>query len=145
MLGAALPRDDAMPSTTGSFTVTITPQPAEAGVGDAAIARMGLHKVFAGGLRGEARGQMLAVRGTEEGSAAYVAVDVVEGELDGRRGGFCLHHRGVMMRGEPTLDVLVVPDSGTGELRGLSGRLGIRIEGKAHFYDFDYELPGAGA
>jgi hypothetical protein len=134
-----------MPSATGSFTVTLAPQPVETGVGDAAIARMGLHKVFEGGLRAEARGQMLAVRGTQEGSAAYVAIDAVDGELDGRRGSFCLHHRGVMARGAPALEVFVVPDSGTGELVGLSGRLGIRIEGKAHFYDFDYELPEAGA
>jgi hypothetical protein len=130
-----------MPSTSGTFIVTITPQPSEAGVGDPAIARMGLHKQFEGGLRGQAWGQMLAVRTAVEGSAAYVALDRVEGELDGRRGGFCLHHRGLMQRGEPTLEVLVVPDSGTDELQGLSGRLGIRIEGQAHYYDFDYELP----
>lgn len=134
-----------MPTASGSFTVTLSPQAAESGVGDAAIARMGLHKQFEGGLRGQARGQMLAVRSAVEGSAAYVAIDVVEGELEGRHGGFCLHHRGVMTRGTPALEVFVVPDSGTGELAGLSGRLGIRIEGKAHFYDFDYELPGAGA
>ena len=115
---------------------------AEEGVGDPLIGRMALYKRFEGGLDAEARGQMLAVRGGVDGSAAYVALDRVEGELDGRRGSFCLHHRGVMARGEPDLEVFVVPDSGTGELEGLSGRLGIRIEGKAHFYDFDYQLPG---
>jgi hypothetical protein len=130
-----------MPSASGTFTVTVTPQAPEAGVGDPAIARMGLHKRFEGGLRGQAWGQMLAVRTAVEGSAAYVALDRVEGELDGRHGSFCLHHRGLMRRGEPTLEVHVVPDSGTGDLQGLSGRLGIRVEGKAHFYDFDYELP----
>jgi hypothetical protein len=130
-----------MPSTSGSFSVTITPQAAEAGVGDPLIGRMALHKRFEGGLSAEARGQMLAVRGGVEGSAAYVALDRVEGTLEGRRGSFCLHHRGLMQRGAPTLEVFVVPDSGTDELEGLSGRLGIRIEGKAHFYDFDYELP----
>jgi hypothetical protein len=141
MLRVGVSTDLRMPSTSGSFTVTITPQPPEPGVGDVLIGRLALHKRFEGALKAEAWGQMLAVRGGVEGSAAYVALDRVEGELDGRRGSFCLHHRGVMERGAATLEVFVVPDSGTGELEGLSGRLGIRIEGKAHFYDFDYELP----
>ena len=78
-----------------------------------------------------------------EGSAAYVALDRFEGELDGRRGGFSLVHRGLMDRGTPELEVLVVADSGSGGLEGLRGRLDIRVEGKAHFYDFDYTLPGS--
>jgi hypothetical protein len=132
-----------MPLASGSFSVTVTPQPADAGVGDPGIGRMGLHKQFEGGLRAQARGQMLALRTAVAGSAAYVALDQVEGELDGRRGGFALHHRGVMRRGEPALEVWVVPDSGTGELEGLSGRLDIRIEGTEHFYTLDYSLPEA--
>jgi len=34
----------------------------------------------------------------------------------------------------------VVPDSGTGELEGISGDMVIRIKGGGHFYDFDYEI-----
>jgi hypothetical protein len=130
-----------MPVATGSFSVSITPQAPEPGVGDDSIARMALLKRFEGGLVGEARGQMLATRTAVDGSAAYVALDRFEGELDGRRGGFSLHHRGVMARGAPLLEVEVVPDSGSGELVGLEGRLAIRIEGKAHYYEFDYRLP----
>ena len=129
-----------MPVATGSFTVSISPQAAEPGVGDESIARMALAKRFEGGLEGEAFGQMLATRTPVDGSAAYVALDRFEGSLDGRRGGFSLHHRGVMTRGAPTLEVWVVPDSGTGELLGIEGRLQIRLEGKAHHYDFDYSF-----
>jgi len=130
-----------MPIASGSFNVKITPQPAEADVGDPGIGRMGLHKVFEGGLAGEARGQMLAMRTPVDGSAVYVALDRFEGELDGRRGGFSLHHRGVMDAGVAALEVWVAPDSGTGELTGLRGKLDIRVEGKAHFYQLDYSLP----
>jgi hypothetical protein len=130
-----------MPTASGSFAVTLSPQAPEAGVGDPTIARMALHKIFEGGLRGEARGQMLAIRTPVEGSAAYVALDRFEGELDGRAGAFSLHHRGLMTRGAPALEIFVVPDSGTGALLGLAGRLDIRIEGKAHFYTFEYQLP----
>ena len=134
-----------MPTIRGSFTVEVTPVPPEAGVGDASIARMGLHKRFEGGLRGEARGQMLATRSPVDGSAAYVALDRFEGEVDGLRGAFSLQHRGVMDRGEATLEVRVVPDSGTEALAGLRGSLIIRVEGKQHSYEFDYVLPEAAA
>lgn len=116
------------------------PQPAEDGVGDPAIGRMALHKVFEGPLAGEARGQMLATRTGTPGSAGYVALDRFEGTLDGRAGGFGLQHSGTMDRGAPTLAIHVIPDSGTGALAGLRGTLAIRIEDGAHFYDFDYTL-----
>ncbi len=49
-----------------------------------------------------------------------------------------------MTRGAPALEVDVVPDSGTGELKGLAGTLTIRIEaGGKHFYDFEYTLDPA--
>ena len=131
-----------MPRASGTFSVTMSPQAGEPAVGDASIGRFGLHKQFEGGLRGEALGQMLATRSAVDGSAAYVALDRFDGELHGRRGGFALVHRGLMDRGAPQLEVLVVADSGSGELEGLRGRLDIRIEGKAHYYDFDYTLPG---
>jgi hypothetical protein len=125
---------------SGSFQVSLTPQAAEAGVGDPGIARMALHKVFEGALAGEAHGQMLATRTSTPGSAGYVALDRFEGALDGRSGGFSLQHSGTMDRGSPSLSITVVPDSGTGELAGLQGTLGIRIEDGAHFYDFDYQI-----
>jgi hypothetical protein len=127
---------------SGSFSVTVTPQAAEDGVGDPAIGRMALLKTFEGALAGVARGQMLAIRTDTPGSAGYVALDCFDGRLDGRAGGFSLQHSGTMDRGAPGLAIHVVPDSGTRELAGLRGTLGIRIEGGAHFYDFEYSLPG---
>jgi hypothetical protein len=141
MLESGFEKGWTMAKASGSFAVTITPQPAEDGIGDPGIGRMALYKRFEGALQGEARGQMLAMRTAVDGSAVYVALDRVEGELDGRRGGFSLHHRGVMERGSPSLEVSIVPDSGSGELQGISGTLAIRIEGKEHYYDLEYELP----
>jgi hypothetical protein len=46
-----------------------------------------------------------------------------------------------MTRGEPALSVTVVPDSGTGQLTGLTGRMAIKIDGGVHSYEFDYTLP----
>jgi len=69
-----------------------------------------------------------------------VAIERVSGALHGRTGTFVLQHSGTMTRGSPELTVSVVPDSGTGELTGLSGTMRIIIEGKRHSYEFDYTL-----
>jgi len=127
----------------GAFDVTVTPLPAEVGIGDEGIGRMALAKRFHGDLQASALGQMLATRTPTPGSAAYVALDRVTGALHGRAGSFSLQHSGTMDRGTPTLDILIVPDSGTEQLEGISGRLRIRIEEGRHFYELDYELPDA--
>jgi hypothetical protein len=75
-----------------------------------------------------------------EGSAGYVAIEQVTGTLSGRNGRFVLQHFGTMNRGNNFLLLEVVPDSGTGELTGLSGKMSIRMEDGQHFYEFDYEL-----
>ncbi|GGP24797.1 DUF3224 domain-containing protein [Silvimonas amylolytica] len=131
-----------MPQVTGKFNVTITRlEPAEPDE-EAALGRMGLDKRFEGPLTGSSKGQMLSAATNTVGSAGYVAMEKVTGTLDGLHGGFILQHAGSMNRGTPSLTVTVVPDSGSGELTGLIGRMGIRIENGQHFYDFSYTLPG---
>ena len=39
------------------------------------------------------------------------------------------------------MTITVVPDSGTEELQGLSGKMTIKIENGKHSYEFDYTLP----
>ena len=128
---------------SGAFDVKLTPQSlADAGA-DSGLGRMALSKQFYGELEATSVGEMLtAMSSSVQGSGAYVAVERVTGKLGGRSGSFALHHTGVMNRGVPQLTVSVVPDSGTGELIGLTGKLNIRIEaGSKHFYDLEYELP----
>jgi hypothetical protein len=74
-------------------------------------------------------------------SVGYVAVEKVTGSLHGRSGTFMLQHSGTMTRGTPQLSVTVVPDSGTGQLEGLTGKMAINIVDGKHFYDFEYALP----
>ena len=122
---------------TGTFEVDREAQPAE---GDPAIGRMTLAKRYKGDLEGSALGQMLAHMTGVPGSAGYVAIERFVGTLHGRSGSFALQHSGTMTRGAATLSVTVVPDSGTGELVGLSGRMGIRLDASTHHYDFEYSL-----
>ncbi len=122
----------------GTFTVKIIPQPAEDNVGDPAVGRMALDKEFQGLLQATSKGQMLALRTGVEGSAGYVAIERVIGSLGGRTGSFALQHSGTMNRGRPELLVSVIPDSGTGELVGLSGTMTIEIADGKHMYNFSY-------
>lgn len=128
-------KEQVLIKATGTFEVKLTPQPIAEGLG-----RMTIDKTFSGDLEGSSVGEMLSAMGGVKGSAGYVAIEKVTGKLGGKSGTFVLQHSGSMDRGAPSLAVTVVPDSGTGELTGLSGKLGIRIEGGQHFYDFEYSL-----
>ncbi|HVO97260.1 MAG TPA: DUF3224 domain-containing protein [Bryobacteraceae bacterium] len=121
---------------SGTFEVKLKPQGDE----DASVVRMTIDKRFHGDLVGTSKGQMLAVQSSVKGSAGYVAMEVVTGTLGSRTGSFALQHTGTMNRGVQELSVTVVPDSGTGELAGLSGKLEIRIVEKQHFYEFEYTI-----
>ena len=68
-------------------------------------------------------------------------MELVTGKLDGKKGSFALQHSGTMTRGVPQLSVTVVPDSGTDELAGISGRMTIDVSGGKHLYTFDYAIP----
>ena len=126
---------------SGSFDVKLTPQSDSQG-GDAALGRMTIDKQFHGDLEGTSKGQMLTAGTDVKGSAGYVAIEKVSGTLHGRNGTFILQHTGTMNRGAPQLSITVVPDSGTGQLAGLAGKMAIIIaaDGK-HSYEFEYTLP----
>src|SRR5580704_9460019 len=130
-----------MAHAAGTFEVKVTPQkPDNKEAESANLGRMSIDKQFHGDLEGTSKGEMLSAMSDVKGSAGYVAMERVTGALHGRSGAFVLQHNGTMTRGEPQLSVTVVPDSGTGELAGLSGKLTIRIDGKQHFYEFDYAI-----
>ncbi|HTR66840.1 MAG TPA: DUF3224 domain-containing protein [Terriglobales bacterium] len=124
---------------TGSFEVKLNPL--ETYTKAATLGRMSLDKQFRGALEATSEGEMLSAATAVKGSAGYVAIEHVNGTLDGRSGTFILQHRGTMTRGAPQLIITVVPDSGTGELTGLAGKMTINIVDKNHFYDFEYDLP----
>lgn len=124
---------------SGTFDVKLTPQtnePAE----DANLGRMLIDKQFHGDLAATSKGQMLSAMTAVKGSAGYVAIEKVSGALHGRTGSFVLQHSGTMTRGTPGLSITVVPDSGTNQLAGLTGKMTINIVEGKHFYEFEYTL-----
>jgi hypothetical protein len=127
----------------GSFEVKIAPE-GQPDTGDGSVlGRMSLDKTFHGDLTGHSSGTMLTAGSSAvKGSAAYVAVERFTGALGGRKGSFALVHRGTMSAAGQDLDITVVPDSGSGELTGISGKLGIVIDASGgHAYDLEYSLP----
>jgi hypothetical protein len=105
---------------------------------DDTLGRMSIDKQFHGDLEGTSKGEMLTAGTTVKGSAGYVAIERVNGTLNGRRGTFVLQHSGIMTRGVPQLSITVVPDSGTGRLAGLAGKMAITIADGKHSYDLEY-------
>jgi hypothetical protein len=99
---------------------------------------MSIDKQFHGDLDATSQGEMLSAMSAVEGSAGYVAIERVSGTLHGRSGSFVLQHNATMTRGAPYLNIIVVPDSGTGDLVGLTGSMNIIITDGKHFYEFDY-------
>lgn len=127
-----------MPHAYGPFDVTLTPQETAP---DAPVSRMLLYKEFHGDLEAVAHGEMLAGFEPLTGAGVYVAIDRVAGTLHGRGGSFLIAHRGVRNAEGQHLDIVIVSGSGTGQLTGITGTLGIDIVDKKHFYTVTYELP----
>ena len=123
---------------SGTFEIVFEPHDA-----DGAIGQMAFDKRFEGGFVGTSRGRMLTAGTPVEGSAAYVAIEVVEGTLDGLAGGFTCRQVGSMVRGETSLEISIVADSGTGELEVLTGTSTIEIIDGVHHYKLEYSLPDA--
>jgi hypothetical protein len=123
----------------GTFEVKLTPIGfSQEGTDGIQLGRMSIDKTFHGELSGHSKGEMLSATTPTKGSAGYVALEQFEGTLKGKKGSFVLQHFGIMNRGENRLILEVVPNSGAGELTGLSGTMQIIIEDGKHYYEFQY-------
>lgn len=129
-----------MPTISGPFDVKMQGEPPFDERDGISLGRARFDKQFHGALEATSVVHMTSVRTTIPNSAAYVAVERIEGTVEGKRGSFCVTHLATMNRGAESLLISVVPDSGTGELVGLSGQMKIRIVERKHFYDFEYSL-----
>jgi hypothetical protein len=127
---------------SGPFDVKVTPQKPDTQIARAAaLGRLTIDKRYHGDLEATAKGEMLATQTETKGSAAYVALERVTGTLQGHSGSFVLQHSATMDRGATDSSISVVPDSGTGQLAGLSGEMRIRIDAEGrHSYEFDFRI-----
>jgi hypothetical protein len=129
-----------MPQAKGEFEVTRDMEPGLDLGGGVDAMHVRFEKQFSGPLQASSVVHMLAAVTAVENSAAYVAVERIDGSLEGRNGSFLAVHKGIMTRGTPSLSLTVVPDSGTDGLAGLSGSMAIDIVDGRHYYTFDYDF-----
>lgn len=125
----------------GSFEISSTPQTPDETTEKIGAMRMTFEKKFSGSLEATGLVSMMGMMNKELASGAYVALELVTGTLEGRAGTFCFQHNSKMARGLPEQSITVVPDSGHGELKGLTGEMTIDIVDGKHFYVFDFEMP----
>ena len=91
-----------------------------------------VRKKFSGDMTGRTEARMVA---------AYVAIEHFAGLVGGKSGTFALKHSGTMSTGEAELCVTIIPDSGTGELKGISGSLQIVGSDGKHAFTPPCEKP----
>jgi hypothetical protein len=123
---------------TGTFEVKLTPQDDKSG--DASMARMTFAKQWQGEVEGTSTGQMLTGGDVKTGSAGYVAMEKFRGSVKGRKGTLIFQHSATMTTGKADLTITIVPGSATEELKGMSGKVTIKVENGKHFYDFEYSF-----
>ena len=127
-----------MSRTSAAFEIQLRPDETGELVGTAG--RFEFTKSWSGGIEGTGRGFMASGGDPQSGSAGYVALELVEGTLEGRSGSFLLQQFGLMDSGEQRLEYAVVPGSATGELTGLTGTVSLTVEGGVHQVELDYSL-----
>ena len=128
-----------MPIARGTFEVNMEPEPPFLEQDGVTLNRNFVRKEFSGDMAGASEAQMLAAFTGTPGSAGYVAIEHFTGSVDGKSGSFVLQHNGVMDKGDAQLTVIIVPDSGTGELAGISGTMELDNDEGQHSYVLDYE------
>jgi hypothetical protein len=127
-----------MTTIKGTFDVTMHPEPPYFEGEGVSLARAVFEKTFHGPLSARGRVEFLSVRAGQ--SAAYVALERIEGTVDGKRGSFVATHKAQASSSGKTLVIEIVPGTGTGELVGLSGTIDVEIVEGKHYYTMNFEI-----
>ena len=123
------------------FTITSwDEQPYSEGPDLPRLTRAAVTKTFAGDIAGEGHVEYLMMY-RSDGSATFVGLERVVGQVAGKAGSFVLQRTGVFENGVAKETYSVVPGSGTGELRGLAGDGSTAVgHGMEHAFTLSYEL-----
>jgi hypothetical protein len=103
------------------------------------LARATVKKIFRGDIEGQSTAELLMSQ-AQDGSAGYVAIERVTASLGGRSGGFDVQHCAAQGGPNPRAIWFVVPGSGTGELRGLTGQVTYQHDESGAIFTLDYDF-----
>jgi hypothetical protein len=126
----------------GRFTPTdVRPDPAVVTALPVGVATM--EKRYEGGITGHSATIFTSAFDPATGSGTYVALESFEGSVAGREGSFNYVHSATTSGTDRShAFFLVVPNSGTGALAGITGTGGLDIDADGtHHIWLDYELP----
>jgi Protein of unknown function (DUF3224) len=105
------------------------------------LTRASVTQRFEGDIAGEGSAEWLMAY-QPDGTARFVGLQLVDGELAGRRGTFVLETSGEFDGGMARWEASVVPGSPTGELSDLTGRGRFEApHGSQASYELELELP----
>jgi len=104
------------------------------------LTRAAVAKTFAGDISGDGHVEYLMMY-RSDGSATFVGLERIVGQVAGKTGSFVLQRTGVFENGMAKESYFVVPGSGTGDLRGLRGEGTSAVgHGIEHPLALNYEL-----
>jgi hypothetical protein len=113
------------------------------GSGEAAdapkLSRAIVTNVFKGDFEATSRSELLMC-GRTDGTGGYTAQERIEGSIGGRSGSFTLHHGATRVGTGETRFGYIVPGSGTGDLRGITGQATYHQDGQSATLTLDYDL-----
>lgn len=102
-----------------------------------------MEKHYEGEIAGRSATLFTAAYDQASGAGTYIAMESFEGTVGGRPGTFNFVHSASTSGSDRTGEYfMIVPDSGTGGLAGISGGGGLTVDADGtHRVWFDYELP----
>lgn len=126
---------------TAAFGITAWEETAyHESAGGPKLSRVTVRKTFRGGVEAESTAELLTCRAAD-GAAGHVASERVVGRVGDRSGSFVVQHGGVHNGATPASQFgHVVPGSGTGELRGLTGDAALRHDEHGATFTLDYDV-----
>ncbi|UOX89267.1 DUF3224 domain-containing protein [Amycolatopsis sp. FBCC-B4732] len=122
-------------TATASFVLDKWEPQATDEAGGTEFARVAITKTFTGAIEGTSTVEMLTASNAT--SRAYVAFERLAVSVDGRKGGFVLHHTA----DDSGLTLKILAGSGFGELAGISGTANIELDAEQnHMLVLSYAL-----
>jgi len=127
----------------GTFEVKMGPTEVPEIAKEAGLGAMTIDKGWKGDVEGTSKGEMVHGGEPANGAMVYVALEKMTVRVHGKQGTFVFAHQATMLQSNPgaaKLSITIVPETGTGELKGIRGELTLVIEKGVHSYDLAYEL-----
>ena len=104
------------------------------------LTRASVIKTYTGDIEGQGHVEYLMMY-RSDGSATFVGLERVVGQIEGRNGTFVLQRTGVFEGGQAKESYSVIPGSATGDLQGLTGDGQSAVgHGMEHPFTLSYEL-----